>query len=173
MGDADGGHVLGEHVAAVALAGVVLVVLPPADEGILGGGVADGNVLRCAVVSADKFIEGSKPAAAVWAGVAEGDHDLGSPLHSHLLQVVVVDEVLELTGYIGFGGIVLVPVPGLVAGTEVVDQCQHVPGIGLGIGDIQLDVDVGAGGRDGGGAGEHKHSAQRQSKTSANQLFHG
>ena len=173
MGNADGGHVISEHVAAVTLAGIVLVVLPPADEGILGGGVANGNVLRCAVVSADKFIEGSKPAAAVRAGVAEGDHDLGSPLHSHLLQVVVVDKVLELAGYIGFGGIVLVPVPGIVAGTEVVDHRQHIPGVGLGIGDIQLDVDVGAGGRDGGGAGEHKHSAQRQSKTSANQLFHG
>ena len=173
MGNADGGHVLGEHIAAVTLAGIVLVVLPPALKDILGGGVANGNVLRCAVVIDAKLPECGIPASTVRAGVAEGDHDLGSPLHSHLLQVVVVDEVLELARYIGFGGIVLVPVPGIVAGTEVVDHRQHIPGVGLGIGDIQLDVDVSAGGRDGGGAGEHKHGAQRQSKTSANQLFHG
>ena len=173
MGNADGGHVLGEHVAAVTLAGIVLVVLPPALKDILGGGVANGNVLRCAVVIDAKLPECGIPASTVRADVTIRHHDFRGPLHGYFLQVVVVDEVLELTGYIGFGGIVLVPVPGIVAGTEVVDHRQHVPGVGLGIGDIQLDVDVSAGGRDGGGAGEHKHSAQRQSKTSANQLFHG
>ena len=172
MGDADGGHVLGEHIAAVALAGVVLVVLSPGHKDGLGGGVADGDVLRCAGVGGAKLIECGKTAAAVRAGVAVRDHDLGGPLHGHPLQAVVIGEPLELTGLIGFGGIVLIPVPGLVAGTEVVDQRQHLSGVGLGIGDIQLDVDVGAGGKDRSGAGEHKHSGHRQGKTSANQLFH-
>ena len=172
MGDANGGHVLGEHIAAVALAGVVLIVLPPGHKDVLSGGVADGDVLRCAAIVCAQLAVGGVPVGAVRAGVAICDHDLGGPLHGHPLQVVVIGECLELAGEIGFCCIILIPVPSLVAGTEVVDQRQHLSGVGLGIGDIQLDVDVGAGGKDRSGAGEHKHGGHRQGKTSANQLFH-
>ena len=124
--DAHAGEVLHEHVAAMALAGIVLAVLPEPVEGGGGAAVSVGQVLALGVAAG----MGGGPLFPVGAGMAEVDGDLQGAEHGHLLQVIVVGELLQ-AGSLDHGLVVLVQIVGVLAGAEVVDELQHAAGVAV------------------------------------------
>ena len=127
--EAHGGVSGAQHIAAVPLAAVGIIILPPGGEDTGGGRIAGGDILRPALYAAHAEAEAAR---AVGAGVAEHHGQLPGPLHGDLLQLCVELERPQRAGGIRrFRGIVRIPVPGVRPGAEAVDHIQLLPGVAV------------------------------------------
>ena len=128
MRDPDCGIPLTEHVAPMTLSSVRIVLLAPHLKRARGIHVAgaDGDIFRIRFYAIDNKFQASFPIRSCMR-VKHGD--LRGALHRDLLKTVIIGEPVKRK--IQLLRVVLIPVPGRIAASEIVDQRQRRPRVGL------------------------------------------